>query len=754
MNDKHEVVLPTWRVPATALEILFLLTFAVKFNSYKKYIQLVSIEQPIITGVPGSKMNMDRETQKHLKLQTKLGISFATLAILALALLTFVLYLTFRVQMRQGIRQHLHDAVGIAALQINADAHSTLTDPADEGNATYMQIKRNLQRIRDAGRNVHFVYTMRQDAEGRIIFVVDAETDLKEIAHLGDVYDDASPLLAANFATIDHPVVEKNFYTDKWGTWLTGYAPFYGSDGQCKGVLGMDIAAVKVMAHERQFLWVALAIFVVTIPLALLLGWLLGYKLAAPIVELTSDVRHIFEGDMDHRVSIPNVDEIGELATVFNSMTHQLRESLGSLQSEVVERKQAEEKLKAYSDHLEELVTRRTSELTTVNEQLQQKITDRKQAEQQLSEHLENLEAIVKERTHEIKQALHNTEEERDKIDGILKSIADGLVVTDQYDRIILMNRAAEDLLDIRFSAVVGRQTDIAIRDKNLKEFFKSTPDRTQTERFLDIELPGKDKKHSRIIRAKRTLIKDKKSAYVGTVILMEDITREHEIDRMKTELISTAAHELKTPLTSIQGYSELLLFRDDIQEKERKEFLTYIDDRSRHLAAIIDDMLYISGIESSIGIQIKKEPVDMTELIRGSVSAFQVRYPDRLFKIDLPEEKDSISLDREKMGQVLGNLLSNAVKFSSSNTAVTIRGEKTDEYYQVFIEDEGIGMTTGQADKIFDKFYRADMSSTAVEGTGLGMTIVKYIIEAHNGTIHVKSRHGKGTEVTFIIPT
>ncbi|MEA3427658.1 MAG: cache domain-containing protein [Thermodesulfobacteriota bacterium] len=224
------------------------------------------------------------------------------------------------------------------------------------------------------------------------------------------------------------------------------------------------------------------------------------------------------------------------------------------------------------------------------------------------------------------------------------------------------------------------------------------------------------------------------------------------KIDRMKTELISTAAHELKTPLTSIQGYSELLISRDDIQEKERKEFLTYINERSRHLAAIINDMLYISDSESGTGLQITKQPVDMAELIRESVSTFQERYPDRLFKIDLTEEKDSISLDREKMGQVLENLLSNAVKFSSSNTAVTIRGEKTDKYYEVFIEDEGIGMTAEQADKIFDKLYRADMSSTAVEGVGLGMTIVKYIIEAHNGTIHVKSRHGKGTVVNFLL--
>jgi len=379
-------------------------------------------------------------------------------------------------------------------------------------------------------------------------------------------------------------------------------------------------------------------------------------------------------------------------------------------------------------------------------------ITERKRAEEQLKEYAENLEAIVKERTHELELTLHDTEKSRDKIDGILKSVADGLIVTDTYRRIILMNLAAEELLGVRFSEVIDQPIDVAIRDKNLKEFFKFTPDKTKTELFLDFELPGKDKKHPRIIRAKRTPIKNKRSAHVGTIILMEDVTREHEIDRMKTELISTVAHELKTPLTSIQGYSELLISRDDIQEKERKEFLTYINDRSKHLAAIVNNMLYISGIESGIGIQIKKEPVDMTELIRESVSAFQKRYPDRVFKIDLPEGKDSISMDRKKMGLVLENLLSNAVKFSSSNTAVAIRGEKTDKYYQVFIEDEGIGMTTEQADKIFDKLYRADMSSAAVEGAGLGMTIVRYIIEAHNGTIHVKSSHGKGTVVKFLL--
>jgi len=166
--------------------------------------------------------------------------------------------------------------VGTAAQQIDAGAHSTLTGAADQNGPAYLQIQVTRQHIRDAGTDIRIVYRMREDGEGRIVFVVDAENDADEVAHLGDICDDTSAKLEASFATLDDAMVDESFCTDRWGTWLSGYAPFYGPDGRREAVLGMDIAAAGVIAREQQFLPAAVAVLAVTVPVASLVGWLLG----------------------------------------------------------------------------------------------------------------------------------------------------------------------------------------------------------------------------------------------------------------------------------------------------------------------------------------------------------------------------------------------------------------------------------------------------------------------------------------------
>jgi len=282
---------------------------------------------------------MDKETRRFLKLQTRLGIYLAVLTMLVVTLALSTLYFDARTRIRQEVRQRLHDIVGVAARQINADVHSTLTDPDQEDSATYLQVKHTLQQIRDIGSDLYYVYTMRLDADGRIRFVVDAEENPDEIAHLDEAYDDASDMLKANIATLDHPIVEEEFYTDKWGTWLTGYAPFYRPDGQREGVLGIDIKADQVKIYERRLLWRGLAVFGATLPLALLFGWLLGRRIALPIVQLTTTATAIAAGDLEQ--SIPAVkrnDEIGVLAQAFGSMAEQLGGLISDLEQRVGER--------------------------------------------------------------------------------------------------------------------------------------------------------------------------------------------------------------------------------------------------------------------------------------------------------------------------------------------------------------------------------------------------------------------------------
>ena len=381
--------------------------------------------------------------------------------------------------------------------------------------------------------------------------------------------------------------------------------------------------------------------------------------------------------------------------------------------------------------------------------------TERKQAEEKIKEYSENLEAMVEERTMELNRALYDTEDARYRIDGILKSVADGLIVTDNYNRIILMNRAAEDLLNVRFSKVIDRPIDVAIQDKTLRDRIKSTLEKRKTDYQFDFEFPVENAKHPRIMRARTSGIKDKAGNHTGIITIIHDVTHEREVDRMKTEFISTAAHEFRTPLTSIQGFSEILLMREDLKPEEKKKFLTHINNQSVSLANIINDLLDISRIESGLGFSLNKAPCDMADIIRGLVLQFQEQASKYYFEVILPEKPVELKADKEKMEQVLQNLLSNAVKYSPEAATTCLSAKKiSDSAIEISVADQGIGMTHEQVEKIFDKFYRADASDTAIEGTGLGMSIVKYIVEAHGGKVWVESELSKGTTVTFTIPT
>jgi signal transduction histidine kinase len=233
----------------------------------------------------------------------------------------------------------------------------------------------------------------------------------------------------------------------------------------------------------------------------------------------------------------------------------------------------------------------------------------------------------------------------------------------------------------------------------------------------------------------------------------MHDVTHEREVDRMKTEFISTAAHELRTPLTSIQGFSEILMTRDDLGLEERKKFLSYINKQSVGLTNIINDLLDISRIESGRGFALNKVFCNTTDTIKNVIAYFQEYYRDHRFEVVPLEEPLELYMDKEKIEQVFKNLLSNSAKYSPGGGLIRVTEELSDDNYQVTVEDHGIGMTTEQVEKVFDKFYRVDASDTGIEGTGLGMTIVKHIVEAHKGEITVESAYGKGTTVRFTIP-
>lgn len=227
--------------------------------------------------------------------------------------------------------------------------------------------------------------------------------------------------------------------------------------------------------------------------------------------------------------------------------------------------------------------------------------------------------------------------------------------------------------------------------------------------------------------------------------------------DKMKTQFISTAAHELRTPLSSVLGYSELLLYPETIggiDTNQQREFLGEIYGKAEALCKIVDDLLDVSRVESGNPIPLEKKQCDPGEIIRKEVEHFRVHTSKHQFELTLPENREAtIWVDQSKLVQILENLISNAVKFSPAGGLIRISGAVTDTGYRLVVADQGVGMTPEQVERMFDKFYRADHKNTAIEGLGLGMHIIHHIIKAHEGEIRVASKPGKGTVVTVDLP-
>lgn len=412
---------------------------------------------------------------------------------------------------------------------------------------------------------------------------------------------------------------------------------------------------------------------------------------------------------------------------------------------DITDRKRVEEALQAAKDSLENIVKTRTSELKKANEYLLDQISERRRTQRALN------------------RALTEAEQARDQLDTIVASVADGLLATDVHNRITMMNRAAEELLDVEVVNAIGQPIERVVNHPTLIDRILTTLETGQALQF-EFEMPynpgqSPEDARTKIIRARSAVVKNRTQNAGGVITVMADVTREREVDRLKAEFISTAAHELRTPLTTVQGFSEILLARDDLPAEARRKYLSYINNQALALARIVDDLLNLAKIESGRKFVLNKEPVQVGALLEPVIQQFKSNNPAHDFQLQLQDATVEWVVDRQKMVQVLENLLGNAVKFAPDGGRITVSGQSYQDpqagssFYFLSVQDEGVGMTLAQAAHIFDQFYRGNASNTAVGGTGLGMAIVKHIIEAHGGRIWVDSKPSVGTKVSFTVP-
>lgn len=335
----------------------------------------------------------------------------------------------------------------------------------------------------------------------------------------------------------------------------------------------------------------------------------------------------------------------------------------------------------------------------------------------------------------------------------ILSISPEGVLAFDQEDQISFCNEQLPDMLGISFG-----DEALAQAPQLVERFAKSVdltrmPDLREIARGGAVEGTINLSKPTRIIKWEA---RELNNPLLKHILFFRDITRETEIDRMKSEFLATAAHELRTPMSSVYGFVELLLTRD-IAEDERKEYLGIVYEQTQSLIRMLNELLDLARIEARAGKDFKFSMCDVLAIARKSLLELNILRDPRRVHIAIEETAlPTVMVDEEKIKQVFTNIFSNAYKFSPNGGEIVLdrlmREDKTGKWLGMRVSDHGIGMTADQLRRIFERFYRAD-SSGSIPGTGLGMSLAKEIMQIHGGTVEVWSVYGKGTQVVLWFP-
>ncbi len=338
-------------------------------------------------------------------------------------------------------------------------------------------------------------------------------------------------------------------------------------------------------------------------------------------------------------------------------------------------------------------------------------------------------------------------EREHGRMQAILTGTADAIVATDGKGRIILLNPATERAFGVSFDKAAGRPFQEALPHQGLVQALQEA--REQADSPHTAEVPLDD---GRTLFASISSVAGPQGEG-GWVVVMQDITHLKELERMKNEFVSTVSHDLRTPLTAIRGFAEILLGRIE-GEQENRSYVRHIKTSAEQMAELVEDLLDLGKIEA--GVESVRVPWQLEELARQAVeeSSFQASLRQVELTSSIAESVPPVLCDPRQMRQVLDNLLSNALKYTPAGGTIVIRTRAQDRQVLVEVQDNGIGIPREALPRLFEKFYRVPCRETEeIAGTGLGLAIVKAIIDQHGGEIWVESELDQGSTFGFSLP-
>lgn len=364
---------------------------------------------------------------------------------------------------------------------------------------------------------------------------------------------------------------------------------------------------------------------------------------------------------------------------------------------------------------------------------------------------------------------------QRRHLQAILNAISDPLIVTDAFNEVALANDAAALMFQCDLNQLRERPIERVVRDADLARLIHDArqsmcigqPQQRQIEHRMTCNgqprdfcvtfspVPAGTDQTANNLEADRDVATA--SCCAGIVTILRDITREKEIAEMKSDFVSCVSHELRTPLSSIKAYMEMLVDGEAQDEQSRTEFYNVIQGETNRLSRLIDNILNISRIESG-AVRIQREYIPLVELTREAIDVIlpQARARDITIHQQLQETSCRVVGDRDMLWQAILNLLGNATKYTPVGGSITV-GLKTEQpsaTVRLWVSDTGAGIPPADLPHVFDKFYRVAEHKKLAKGTGLGLNLVKHVVErVHGGQIDVQSQVGRGSTFTLGLP-
>lgn len=364
-------------------------------------------------------------------------------------------------------------------------------------------------------------------------------------------------------------------------------------------------------------------------------------------------------------------------------------------------------------------------------------------------------ETVIKEQNQILtrtQQKYNQVDSEKKQTESIIRSIAEGLVVVNNRGEVLLMNPVAKKLLGVKESEQKGKPNLSNMGD----EYLVSLRDPTKENQEIIIQSSKDDTK--KVLRASSAVIENEEGKTVGMVSVLSDVTKQRELEELKSNFVSSVSHELRTPLVSIQKSVDLILSKTAGPLTETQEkFLNITDRNLKMLTHLINDILDLSKLESK-KMKLELNPTPIGKIIDDACEGLKSWADSKYIRIEkmVPSDLPKVNMDSFRIIQVLNNLIGNAIKFTPQNGLITVKVHLPEQgnKIEISVADTGIGIAETDLDKVFDKFQQCgERIATDISGTGLGLSISKEIVQLHKGEIWAESKKGQGAKFTFTLP-